>query len=230
MKENYEIKLEGKERIYQIVFTPNTNYGNFSCKVYSRAAAYAKYRELKALFLDSIPGKLTVYECLQQIDGSYKKGYLCSIRTGKDVDTLNILNNIEKEIKKINHVYNKSQLDKNFDEVSESQFDLIHCIEILNFHLQEDDTELYKKIIDTQQIACLTRRFHKNTIKDYNDISDDLVKLKTALKKIEGKLRDNQNYRKKSTIIAQGTKKSGAQLKMESYLAIVGLEIDDNIE
>ena len=228
MKANYEIKLEGKERIYQVVFTPNTNYGNFSCKVYTRNEAYAKYRELKALFIDTIPGKLCVYECLQQIDGSYKKNYLCSIRTGKDVDTLAILDNMNKEVRKLNHVYNKSQLEKNFDEVSESQFDLIHCIEILNFHLQEDETKLCKKIIDTQQIACLLRRFHKNTIKDYNDISDDLVKLKTALKRIEGKLKDNQSYRKKSTIIAQGTKKSGAQLKMETYLASIGLRLEDN--
>ena len=228
MKANYEIKLEGKERVYQIVFTPNTNYGNYSCKVYNRYDAYAKYRELKALFIDKIPGQLTVYECLQQVDGSYKKGYLCSIRTGREVDTELLFNNIDKEIRKLNKVYNKSQIEKDFNDISEHQFDLLHAIEVLNFHYQNEETDMYKQIVHEQQLSSLIRRYYKNTLKDYNDIREDFNRVKTELRRIQGKLKDNQMYRKNSSIVTKGTKKSGAQVKLESYLATLGLTINDN--
>lgn len=228
MKANYEIKIEGKERVYQIVFTPNTNYGNYSCKVYTRDEAYAKYRELKALFMDKIPGRLTVFECLRRLDGTYKKNYLCTIKTGKQIDTNILFNNIEQEINQLNKVYNKTKVEEEFNAISERQFDLIHCIEILNFHLQEQEHDIYKKVIDEQQLGSILRRYYKNTLKDYNDIREDFNKLKTALRRIESKLKDNQAYRKNSTVVAQNMKKQGAQIKLESYLATIGLKLEDN--
>ena len=228
MKANYEIKLEGKERVYQIVFTPNAKYGNYSCKVYNRLDAYAKYRELKALFIDKIPGRLTVYECIRDIDGTYKKGYLCSIRTGKENDSELLFNEIDTIVRKLNKLYNKQQVEEEFNRVSDHQFDLIHCIEILNFHLQDEETDMYKKIVNEQQLSSLIRRHYKNTLKDYNDIREDYNKFKTDLRRIQSKLKDNQAYRKNSSIVAKGTKKSGAQIKLESYLASLGLSLEDN--
>ena len=43
-------------------------------------------------------------------------------------------------------------------------------------------------------------------------------------KKVQAKLRDNLNYRRKSTITTKGTYKSGSVLKIESYLAAIGFQ------
>jgi hypothetical protein len=112
-----------------------------------------------------------------------------------------------------------------FETINLSQFS---NIEISTLKFFEDFPELMEKydIRDQYELHNLLKKIID--VKDYNDISDDLVKLKTALKRIEGKLKDNQSYRRKSTIIAQGTKKSGAQLKMETYLATIGLHLEDN--
>ena len=84
-----------------------------------------------------------------------------------------------------------------------------------------DDVKL--AILDKIQVASSLRRQAKNEMQDYKDISDDLIKMKAALKVIERKLNDNLVFRKKSTVDSKGTKKSGAQIAVEMYLESIGV-------
>ena len=98
---NIEMKIEQHERYYRVIFTPDTNYGNISAKVYSRKEAYTKYHEIKNIVYNTRPGKLAAFEYILDETGHYKENYLCACRTGKSVDTIAIFNNIDKELQQI---------------------------------------------------------------------------------------------------------------------------------
>ena len=90
---NIEMKIEQHERYYRVIFTPDTNYGNISAKVYSRKEAYAKYHEIKNIVYNTRPGKLAAFEYILDETGHYKENYLCACRTGKSVDTIAMFKN-----------------------------------------------------------------------------------------------------------------------------------------
>jgi hypothetical protein len=222
---NIEMKIEQHERYYRVIFTPDTNYGNISAKVYSRKEAYAKYHEIKNIVYNTRPGKLAAFEYILDETGHYKENYLCACRTGKSVDTIAIFKNIDKELQQISQIYNGCKMEQVKDHQSKEELNILHGVEYVDLSLLSDEQKL--NILDKIQIASNLRRQAKNEQQDYKDIQDDLVKMKAALKIIERKLNDNLAFRKKSTIDSKGTKKSGSLTAIEMYLESIGLNANE---
>lgn len=225
---NIEMKIEQHERYYRVIFTPDTNYGNISAKVYSRKEAYAKYHEIKNIVYNTRPGKLAAFEYILDETGHYKENYLCACRTGKSVDTIAIFNNIDKELQQISQIYNGHKIEQVTEHQSKEQLNIIHGVEYVDFSLLSDEQKL--NILDKIQVTSNLRRQAKNEQQDYKDIQDDLVKMKAALKTIERKLNDNLVFRKKSTIDSKGTKKSGSLAAIEVYLESIGLDAKEYLK
>lgn len=225
---NIEMKIEQHERYYRVIFTPDTNYGNISTKVYSRKEAYAKYHEIKNIVYNTRPGKLAAFEYILDETGHYKENYLCVCRTGKSVDTIAIFNNIDKELQQISQIYNGHKIEQVTEHQSKEQLNIIHGVEYVDLSLLSDEQKL--NILDKIQITSNLRRQAKNEQQDYKDIQDDLVKMKAALKVIERKLNDNLVFRKKSTIDSKGTKKSGSLAAIEVYLESIGLDAKEYLK
>ena len=225
---NIEMKIEQHERYYRVIFTPDTNYGNISAKVYSRKEAYAKYHEIKNIVYNTRPGKLAAFEYILDETGHYKENYLCACRTGKSVDTIAIFNNIDKELQQISQIYNGHKIEQVTEHQSKEQLNIIHGVEYVDLSLLSDEQKL--NILDKIQITSNLRRQAKNEQQDYKDIQDDLVKMKAALKVIERKLNDNLVFRKKSTIDSKGTKKSGSLAAIEVYLESIGLDAKEYLK
>ena len=225
---NIEMKIEQHERYYRVIFTPDTNYGNISAKVYSRKEAYAKYHEIKDIVYNTRPGKLAAFEYILDETGHYKENYLCACRTGKSVDTIAIFNNIDKELQQISQIYNGHKIEQVTEHQSKEQLNIIHGVEYVDFSLLSDEQKL--NILDKIQVTSNLRRQAKNEQQDYKDIQDDLVKMKAALKVIERKLNDNLVFRKKSTMDSKGTKKSGSLAAIEVYLESIGLDANEYLK
>lgn len=225
---NIEMKIEQHERYYRVIFTPDTNYGNISAKVYSRKEAYAKYHEIKNIVYNTRPGKLAAFEYILDETGHYKENYLCACRTGKSVDTIAIFKNIDKELQQISQIYNGCKIEQVKEHQSKEELNIIHGVEYVDLSLLSDEQKL--NILDKIQVASNLRRQAKNEQQDYKDIQDDLVKMKAALKAIERKLNDNLVFRKKSTIDSKGTKKSGSLAAIEVYLESIGLDAKEYLK
>lgn len=225
---NIEMKIEQHERYYRVIFTPDTNYGNISAKVYSRKEAYAKYHEIKNIVYNTRPGKLAAFEYILDETGHYKENYLCACRTGKSVDTIAMFKNIDKELQQISQIYNGYKIEQVKEHQSKEELNIIHGVEYVDFSLLSDEQKL--NILDKIQVASNLRRQAKNEQQDYKDIQDDLVKMKAALKVIERKLNDNLVFRKKSTIDSKGTKKSGSLAAIEVYLESIGLDAKEYLK
>ena len=225
---NIEMKIEQHERYYRVIFTPDTNYGNISAKVYSRKEAYAKYHEIKNIVYNTRPGKLAAFEYILDETGHYKENYLCACRTGKSVDTIAIFKNIDKELQQISQIYNGCKIEQVKEHQSKEELNIIHGVEYVDLSLLSDEQKL--NILDKIQITSNLRRQAKNEQQDYKDIQDDLVKMKAALKVIERKLNDNLVFRKKSTIDSKGTKKSGSLAAIEVYLESIGLDAKEYLK
>ena len=220
MKNNYEIKIEQYERYYRVIFTPDTNYGNISMKLYSRKEALAKYHEIKNIVYDSRPGRLKLYEYILTETGHYREVYMANCKTGKKVDAIAIFKNIDKELQQISSIYNNHKMEQVKENQSKQELNIVHGIEYVDMSLLTVEEKL--AILDKMQIASSLRRQAKNEQQDYKDIQDDLIKMKAALKTIERKLNDNLIYRKGSSN-SQNTKKSGALVAIEMYLESLGL-------
>ena len=225
---NIEMKIEQHERYYRVIFTPDTNYGNISAKVYSRKEAYAKYHEIKNIVYNTRPGKLAAFEYILDETGHYKENYLCACRTGKSIDTIAIFKNIDKELQQISQIYNGCKIEQVKEHQSKEELNIIHGVEYVDLSLLSDEQKL--NILDKIQVASNLRRQAKNEQQDYKDIQDDLVKMKAALKAIERKLNDNLVFRKKSTIDSKGTKKSGSLAAIEVYLESIGLDAKEYLK
>lgn len=225
---NIEMKIEQHERYYRVIFTPDTNYGNISAKVYSRKEAYAKYHEIKNIVYNTRPGKLAAFEYILDETGHYKENYLCACRTGKSVDTIAMFKNIDKELQQISQIYNGYKIEQVKEHQSKEELNIIHGIEYVDLSLLSDEQKL--AILDKIQIASNLRRQAKNEQQDYKDIQDDLIKMKAALKVIERKLNDNLVFRKKSTMDSKGTKKSGSSIAIEMYLESIGLNANEYLK
>ena len=91
---------------YNIVFEPEV-YGIITYRAQTRAMAYELYHRLKET-IGTRPGKLYVKEFIWQPQTqTYKEQYLCSYRTGKDMNVSLIIENMTRELKHIvNDIYN----------------------------------------------------------------------------------------------------------------------------
>lgn len=225
---NYEMKLEQHERYYRVIFTPDTNYGNIGIKVYNRDEAYAKYHELKNIVYNTRPGRLKLFEYILDETGNYREVYMANCRTGRAVDAIAIFNNIDKELQQISAIYNGNKMEHAKDENSKEQLNMLHGIEYVDMTQLTIEQKL--AILDKMQIIGSLRRQAKNNIQDYKDIADDLIKMKASLKTIERKLRDNLMFRKKSVDPNGTSKKAGTQIKLETYLDSIGLNLQDFLE
>ena len=140
----------------------------------------------------------------------------------KDVINIDNIENIDRELKQVTDIYNKVKAEQISESNSTLQLDMLHGLEIVDLNALTIEQQL--KILEKQQVTANLRRQAKNNLQDSRDVMDDVIKMKTLLKKVQAKLRDNLNYRKKSTITTKGTYKSGSVLKIESYLAAIGFQ------
>lgn len=225
---NYEMKIEQHERYYRVIFTPDTNYGNIGIKVYNRDEAYAKYHELKNIVYSTRPGRLKLFEYILDETGNYREVYMANCRTGREVDTIAIFNNIDKELQQISRIYNGNKMEAAKDNNSKEQLNIMHGVEYVD--MTQLSVEQKLAILDKMQIVSSLRRQAKNEQQDYKDIADDLIKMKASLKTIERKLRDNLAFRKKSVDQNGASKKAGTQIKLETYLESLGLNPQDFLE
>ena len=228
MSTNYEMKIEKRERYYRIIFTPDINYGNISVKVFTRKEAYAKYHEIKNIVYHTRPGRLVAYEYLLDETGHYKENYLCACKTGKEVDAMAIFKNISKELHQISRIYDAQQNKTDRDYQSRLELDIIHGIEYVDLTSLSDEQLI--NALNRLQTASILRRQAKNNEQDYKEISNDLAKMKNALKSIEKILNNNLGFRKRMTIESKGTKKTGAQVAVEMYLESMGLDPQQYLE
>ena len=219
---NYTMKyeVEMKPRYYRVLFTPDTNYGNLSYKVYTRQEAYKKYHEVKDLVNNSRPGRLTVYEYILCPDGSYKEGYLCSCRTGKSVDTIAIVSNINKELKQITDIYNRLRNEEIAEKESANSMNMIHGIELADLSTLEDPIKVLELIKETTG----ARRQAKYNIQDYQMIQNDLTKAKAGIAAIERRLKEKLVYRQRSSMY------SSDKTNKEFYLECIGLEQEQEVK
>ncbi len=217
---NYTMKYEVgmKPRYYRIIFTPDTNYGNLSYKVYTKPDAYKKYHEVKDLVDDKRPGRLTVYEYILTDDG-YKEGYLCSCRTGKSVDTIAIAENINKELQQLTKIYNKVRNEEIAERESTNSMNMIHGIELADLSTVEDPMKVLELIKETTSI----RRQAKYAIQDFQMIQNDLTKAKACMAAIERRLREKLEYRQRSSMYSLD------KTNKEFYLECIGVKEDNNM-
>lgn len=212
---NYTMKyeVEMKPRYYRIIFTPDTNYGNLSYKVYTKQDAYKKYHEVKDLVDDKRPGRLTVFEYILT-DGGYKEGYLCSCKTGKSVDTIAIAENINKELQQLTKIYNKVRNEEIAERESTNSMNMIHGIELADLSTVEDPMKVLELIKETTSI----RRQAKYAIQDFQMIQNDLTKAKACMAAIERRLREKLEYRQRTSMYSLD------KTNKEFYLECIGVK------
>jgi hypothetical protein len=215
---NIEMKIEQHERYYRVIFTPDTNYGNLSYKVYTKKEAYKKYHEVKDLVNDSRPGRLTVFEYILEPDGNYREGYLCSCRVGKSVDTIAIASHINQELNQLTKIYNKFKNEEAAEKESANAMNMIHGIELADLTQLEDPM----KVLELMKETTSVRRQAKYNIQDYQMIQNDLTKAKGCLASIERRLKEKLKYRQSNCMY------SSDKTNKDFYLECIGLQQDNN--
>ena len=113
---------------YKINFVPESRYGCISRVTTNRKEAYAIYRKLKAELGEIKVGWLSITETLD--DGTER--YLCRYETGKNRNGKIIVQDIKKQVKKLNKLYNKEYLSNKISEYSKEQANILHGIELMD--------------------------------------------------------------------------------------------------
>jgi hypothetical protein len=139
-----------------------------------------------------------------------------------------IFKNISKELNQISKIYDAQQNKTDRDYQSRLELDIIHGIEYVDLTALSDEQLI--NALNRLQTASILRRQAKNNEQDYKEISNDLTKMKNALKAIEKTLNSNLGFRKRMTIESKGTKKTGAQVAVEMYLESMGLDPQQYLE
>ena len=204
---------------YNVIFEPEV-YGIITYRANSRALAYELYHRLKDTVGDR-PGKLYVKEFIWQPQTqTYKEQYLCSYRTGKDMNVSLIIDNMTRELKHIvNDIYNVKTLQQRIDELSKLETNMFHGIELLDtFKAPKHTKDL---IIDNIQMSQAVRRGQKHLLEDAKGLNPRLKELENLLKSIKNKLDNNKDWRKEDKPNAKGNNEA-----RNRYLSSLGINIE----
>lgn len=203
---------------YRVCFEPENLYGVIAQRTNSKKEAYRLYHKLKEEMAIR-PGRVYVTQEFMYEDGSTKSQYICSYRTGKDRNGLELTKELIKEMKHMNKIYNSEYLKKKVDDLSLLELDVVHGIEVID--LSKVDAEVVSKmIIEKQQVIAGIRRQYKADLADAETISKELQVITEQLKSIEKKLKNNYKFRKRQPKEVQKTNTS------EKYLKTIGINIE----
>ena len=204
---------------YNVIFEPEV-YGIITYRANSRALAYELYHRLKDTVGDR-PGKLYVKEFIWQPQTqTYKEQYLCSYRTGKDMNVSLIIDNMTKELKHIvNDIYNVKTLQQRIDELSKLETNMFHGIELLDTIKAPKHIE--DLIVDNIQMSQAVRRGQKHLLEDAKGLNPRLKELENLLKSIKNKLDNNKDWRKEDKPNAKGNNEA-----RNRYLSSLGINIE----
>ena len=149
---------------YNIVFEPEV-YGIITYRAQTRTMAYELYHRLKAT-IGTRPGRLYVKEFIWQPQTqTYKEQYLCSYKTGKDMNVSLIIENMTRELKHIvNDIYNTKALQQRIDELTKLETNMFHGIELLDTIKAPKHIE--DIIVDNIQMSQSVRRGQKHLLED----------------------------------------------------------------
>lgn len=198
---------------YKISFVPESHYGCIVKKTYNRKEAYAIYRELKAEVGEIRPGELCIFEVLE--DGTER--YLCRYKTGKNRNGKLIAQDIKKQVKKLNKIYNQDYLNAKMSEYSKIQSNLIHGIELMDMS-KVDSFTFAKHVIERQEMVAHLRRQYKSDLYDAKAIENDLKELQKLVNKINATFTDLKQYR----LVTDTNKPNQAQI---DYLESLGIDV-----
>ena len=204
---------------YNVIFEPEV-YGIITYRANSRALAYELYHRLKDTVGDR-PGKLYVKEFIWQPQTqTYKEQYLCSYRTGKDMNVSLIIDNMTRELKHIvNDIYNVKTLQQRIDELSKLETNMFHGIELLDTIKAPKHIE--DIIVDNIQMSQSVRRGQKHLLEDAKGLNPRLKELENLLKSIKNKLDNNKDWRKEDKPNAKGNNEA-----RNRYLSSLGINIE----
>ena len=198
---------------YKISFIPESNYGCITKRTVNRKEAYAIYRELKEQVGELRPGQLCIFEILD--DGTER--YLCRYQTGKNRNGKLIAQNIKKQVKQLNKIYNQDYLNSKMSEFSKEQSNLLHGIELMDMS-KVDPYVFSKHVIERQELIAHIRRQYKNDLYDARAIEKDLIELQKLVNKITTTLVDLKKYR----LVTDLAKPSQCQI---DYLESLGIDV-----
>ena len=198
---------------YKISFVPESNYGCIVKKTVNRKEAYAIYREMKAELGEIRPGYLSVFEILD--DGTER--YLCRYQTGKSRNGKLITQNIKKQVKQLNKVYNQEYLNNKMSEYSKEQSNLLHGIELVDMS-KVDPYVFSKHVIEKQETVAHMRRQYKSDLYDARAIENDLRELQRIVNRINTTLNNQKQYR----LVTDANKPNQAQI---DYLESLGIDV-----
>ena len=204
---------------YNVIFEPEV-YGIITYRANSRTLAYELYHRLKDTVGDR-PGKLYVKEFIWQPQTqTYKEQYLCSYRTGKDMNVSLIIENMTRELKHImNDIYNVKTLQQRIDELSKLETNMFHGIELLDTIKAPKHIE--DLIVDNIQMSQAVRRGQKHLLEDAKGLNPRLKELENLLKSIKNKLDNNKDWRKEDKPNAKGNNEA-----RNRYLSSLGINIE----
>ena len=198
---------------YKISFVPESNYGCIVKRTVNRKEAYAIYREMKAELGEIRPGYLSVFEILD--DGTER--YLCRYQTGKSRNGKLITQNIKKQVKQLNKVYNQEYLNNKMSEYSKEQSNLLHGIELVDMS-KVDPYVFSKHVIEKQETVAHMRRQYKSDLYDARAIENDLRELQRIVNRINTTLNNQKQYR----LVTDVNKPNQAQI---DYLEALGIDV-----
>lgn len=198
---------------YKISFVPESHYGCIVKKTYNRKEAYAIYRELKAEIGEIRPGELCIFEVLE--DGTER--YLCRYKTGKNRNGKLIAQDIKKQVKKLNKIYNQDYLNAKMGEYSKIQSNLIHGIELMDMS-KVDSFTFAKHVIERQEMVAHLRRQYKSDLYDARVLENDLKELSKLISKIASNMTNLKQHR----LVTDVNNPSGIQI---DYLESLGIDV-----
>ena len=198
---------------YKISFVPESHYGCIVKKTYNRKEAYAIYRELKAEVGEIRPGELCIFEVLE--DGTER--YLCRYKTGKNRNGKLIAQDIKKQVKKLNKIYNQDYLNAKMSEYSKIQSNLIHGIELMDMS-KVDSFTFAKHVIERQEMVAHLRRQYKSDLYDARVLENDLKELSKLISKIASNMTNLKQHR----LVTDVNNPSGIQI---DYLESLGIDV-----
>ena len=198
---------------YKISFVPESNYGCIVKKTNNRKEAYAIYREMKEQIGEIRPGELCIFEVLD----NGKERYLCRFKTGKNRNGKLIAQDIKKQVKKLNKIYNQDYLNAKMSEYSKLQSNLLHGIELMDMS-KVDPYVFAKHVIEKQEIVSHLRRQYKSDLYDARTLENDLKELQKLINKITSSITSLKQYR----VVADSNNPSQVQI---DYLEALGIDV-----
>jgi predicted RNase H-like nuclease (RuvC/YqgF family) len=159
------------------------------------------------------PGELCIFEVLD----NGKERYLCRFKTGKNRNGKLIAQDIKKQVKKLNKIYNQDYLNAKMSEYSKMQSNLLHGIELMDMS-KVDPYVFAKHVIEKQEVVSHLRRQYKSDLYDARTLENDLKELQKLINKITSSITNLRQYK------AVTDSNNPSQVQIE-YLEALGIDV-----